>query len=75
MHIACKEGHINVIQCLLSQGADMTIKNIEGKTPLDECCDTSKDRNVDLFSKYDPKRGEVLNNNNVVLLLVSFVII
>ena len=53
----------------------MTIKNIEGKTPLDESCDTSKDRNVDLFSKYDPKRGEVLNNNNVVLLFVSFVII
>ena len=54
----------------------MTIKNIEGKTPLNECCDTSKDKIVALFSKYDPKRGEVLNNNNnVVLLLVSFVII
>ena len=67
MHIACKRGHTNVIQCLLSQEADMTIKNIEGKTPLDECLDTNKDEIVGLFSNYNSKRGEVLNNNFVVL--------
>ena len=55
LHIACKEGHISVIQCLLSQGADTTIKNIEGKIPLDEFCDTSKDEIVGCFSKHDPK--------------------
>ena len=74
MHIACKEGHINVVQCLLSQGADMTIKNIEGKTPLDECHDTSKDEIFGLFSKYNSKRGEVLSNNYIVILLDWFVI-
>ena len=52
----------------------MTIKNIEGKTPLDECCDTSKDEIVGLFSKYNTKRGEVLSNHYIVLLLVWFVI-
>ena len=69
MHIACKEGNINVVQCLLSQGGDLTIKNIEDKTPLDEWCDTSKDEIVGLFSNYNPRRGEVLNNNYIVLLL------
>ena len=39
----------------------MTIKNIEGKTPLEECCDTCNDEIIGLISKYDPKRGEVLN--------------
>ena len=47
----------------------MTIKNIEGKTPLDECCDTSKDKIVGLFSKYNSKPGEVLSNNYIVILL------
>ena len=70
MHIACKEGHINVVECLLSQGVDMTIKNIEGKTPLGECCDTSKDEIVSLFSKHTPEQGEILSNNHIVLLLL-----
>ena len=47
----------------------MTIKNKEGNTPLDECKDTNKDEIVSLVSEYNPKRGEVLNNNYVVLLL------
>ena len=59
MHIACKRGHINIIQSLLFHGADMTIKNKEDNTPLDECQDTNKDKIASLFSKYNPKRGEV----------------
>ena len=69
MHIACKEGHINVIQSLLSQGGDTTITNNDGNSPLDECQDTIKDEIASHVSKYNPKRGEVLNNNYVVLLL------
>ena len=68
MHIACKEGHINVIQSLLLQGADTTIKNNKCKTPLDECRDTNKDEIVSLFSKYNPKRGKVLSNNSIILM-------
>ena len=48
----------------------MTIKNIDGKTPLEEHCDTCKDKIIGLISRYDPKRGEVLNNNNITLVLV-----
>ena len=70
LHIACKQGHTNIIQSLLSQGADATITNNDGNTPLDECKDTIKDEIASLFSKYNPKRGDILNNNYVVLLLV-----
>ena len=70
MHIASKEGHIDVIQSLLLQGADMTIKNNECKTPLDESCDANKDEIVSLFSKYNPKRGKVLSKKSIVLLLL-----
>ena len=75
LHIACKEGHVNVIESLLSQGADMTIKNNDGNTPLDECQDTRNYEIISLFSKCNPNLGEILNNNYVVLLLVWFVII
>ena len=44
----------------------MTIKNKEDNTPLDECQDTNKDKIASLFSKYNPKRGEVLNNNYII---------
>ena len=69
LHFAYKESHTNIIQSLLSQGADMTIKNKEGNTLLDECQDTIKDEIASLVSEYNPKRGEVLNNHYVVLLV------
>ena len=67
MHSACEEGYVNVIQSLLSQGADVTITNNEGNTPLDVCHDKKKNEVSRLFTEYNPKRGEVLNNNYVVL--------
>ena len=70
MHIASKGGQINVIKSLLSQDADTTIKNNEGNTPLDECCDERKDQVSRVFKEYNPKRGKVLDKNYVVLLLV-----
>ena len=60
LHIACINGHINVIRCLLSQGADMTSKNKDGSTPLDECQETIKDEIASVVSKCNPKQGEVL---------------
>ena len=53
----------------------MTIKNIDSRTPLDECCDTNKDEIISLFSKYNPKRGELISNKYVVVLLLWFVVI
>ena len=74
MHIACCKGHLNVISCLLSEGADFTIKNNDGKTPLEKCPDTTKDKIVSLINKYNPKRGEVLLNiNNTTYSHIYFV--
>ena len=56
LHIACKKGRINVIKSLLSQGADTTVKNNVGNTPLDDGQD--KNEIVSLFSKCSPNRGE-----------------
>ena len=79
MHIACYKGYLNVISCLLSEGAVINVKNNEGKTPLDVCQDTNKEEIVSLFNKYNPKRGEeLLKMNNIThshipyLLLSSF---
>lgn len=58
MHTASKLGDINIIQSLLSRGADVTIKNKEDNTPLEECSDQIKEEVVSLFTKYNPKRSE-----------------
>ena len=50
----------------------MIIKNNNGKTPLDECEDTSNAEIISLFSKYDLKQGDVLQNNSMILSYASF---
>ena len=62
MHIACSEGNLNVISCLLSEGADVTVKNNNGNTPLEICPDTSRNDIVSVFTKYNPKRGKIISD-------------
>ena len=52
----------------------MTIKNNEGKTPLDVCGGTNKYEIISLFLQYSPKQGKVLNNNYVVFLYFDFLL-
>ena len=47
------EGHLNIISCLLSEGADVTLKNNNGKTPMEKCLDTFWNKIVSLFNKYN----------------------
>ena len=54
LHQACKGCHTDTVYCLLSHGADQTVKNNEGKTSLDEA---SNDEIVNLLTKHNPKRG------------------
>ena len=77
LHIACHEGHLNVISCLLSEGADVTVKNNNGNTPLEKCPDTIRNEIVSLFSKYNSKQGKIINDKQHytlthILLLSSF---
>lgn len=34
LHVACAEGHINVVHCLLKRGASIYVKDRRGRTPL-----------------------------------------
>ena len=35
LHFACYENHLNIIELLLDNGADETINNNNGKTPIE----------------------------------------
>ena len=74
LHIACYNGRLNVIDCLLSEGADVNIKNNDGNGPLDVCRGSSKEKVISLFNKPDPKQSEIIiittfNDNNDQLII------
>ena len=39
LHIACKKGHINVVQCLVEKKCDIDNRNRSGKTPIHIACE------------------------------------
>ena len=57
LHYACREGDVDITQVLLSRGADITIKNKNGKNPLDECQKANRHIIKNLLAEYNPKRG------------------
>lgn len=63
LHQACKGCHTDTVYCLLSHGADQTVKNNEGKTSLDEA---SNDEIVNLLTKHNPKRGIFTDNSYII---------
>ena len=57
MHYAYREGVVDITQILLSHGADTTIKNKYGKSPLDECQNEERNDIKSLFADYNPEQG------------------
>ena len=57
LNYACRKGNDNITQILLSHGADTTIKNKNGKSPLDECQNEKKNEIKKVFAEYNPKQG------------------
>ena len=57
LHYACIEGNVDIIQYLLAQGADASIVNADGKSPLDSCQDANRDVIINLFVEYNPRKG------------------
>ena len=57
LHYASIEGSASTIEFLLSQGADTTINNVDGVSPLKLCQTASKEIN-NLFAQYDPTVGK-----------------
>ena len=57
LNYACREGNVIITQILLFHGADTTIKNKNGKSPLDECQNESRNEIKKLLAEYNPKQG------------------
>ncbi len=38
LHLACKNGHLNVVRALIGRGADLNEENLDGDTSLDLAC-------------------------------------
>ena len=53
----CREGDLDIARYLLSRGANTTIKNKNGKSPLDECKNENKNDIENLFAEYNPEQG------------------
>jgi hypothetical protein len=61
LHIAVKENRVEIIQYLISKGADLTIKDANGKTPIDYIRQKHKEliACISHFTKHSPE-GAIL---------------
>ncbi|XP_064652965.1 ankyrin-1-like [Lineus longissimus] len=55
LHLAAKAGHAEIIDCLLSHGADIHNNDSERRTPLHYACARGHDDVVDIFLKHGAK--------------------
>lgn len=62
LHLACRGGHLETTDYLISKGANTVIKDKSGRTPVDEIKHhaTNRDEMLELFTgKYNPKQSEI----------------
>lgn len=71
LHMACFYGYTNIVQTLLSGGADSTLKTKGGHTPADIAVESGHDEAADILSQVsaggDPGEaaaGDVEDNSN-----------
>jgi ankyrin repeat protein len=55
LHFACRAGHDQLAFALIKRGADITVKNQIGDTPLTYCDDTFRRRLMDLADQISKK--------------------
>ena len=58
LHHAAYEDHKEVAELLIAAGADVSAKNNEGRTPLDEAIALKHTETADLLRKHGGKTGE-----------------
>jgi ankyrin repeat protein len=58
LHKGCNEGHTEGVKELLAHGADTTIKNRNGETPLDCAKDSENQTLIDLLMEHKKKRPQ-----------------
>ena len=57
LHLPADRGHTEVVELLITAGADVNAKDDEGETPLDQA-GTSWPETADLLRKHGGKRDE-----------------
>ena len=57
LHDAARFGHVNCVEALLAGGASVSIKNLDGKTPVELAMDNEKDGVVTLLGLNTTNRG------------------
>ena len=55
LHLAAFSGHIEVIDLLITHGADVRIKNKAGKTPLQKASKVGHEEIVNLLVSYETR--------------------
>jgi ankyrin repeat protein len=63
LHIACKNGYAAIASVLVLNGADLTIKNVLGKTPIEVCDDPTLKAKLELHLANVKKMFEFVKNN------------
>ena len=67
LHCACSKGKIDCVKLLLSNGADPTIKNKEGKIAADQVQLDDNNRATILHLIKEAKKGNVVYHSRYVL--------
>ena len=55
-----REGHKAISELLINNEADLNVKNVEGKTPLDYAIENNHTNIADLLRKHEGKTGKGL---------------
>ena len=63
LHIACQNGYATIASVLVLNGADLTIKNVLGKTPIEVCDDPALKAKLELHLANVKKMFEFVKNN------------
>ena len=64
LHLAAQGGQIEVVELLLSKGADANVKDSNAQTPLDWAIDYNRTIIADLLRKQGGKTGEELKTED-----------
>tara|TARA_B110000196_G_scaffold150656_1_gene129963 strand:- start:1259 stop:1489 length:231 start_codon:yes stop_codon:yes gene_type:complete len=60
LHAAASEGQNEIAELLISEGADVNVKNDEGETPIDMAIRLKRTEAIDLLRKHGGQTGEEL---------------
>ena len=58
LHHATRAGYYEIVKMLIAAGADVNVKNIAGKTPLDRAVKFNVTEIAELLRKHGAKHGE-----------------